>query len=43
VPDTIFKNYIEKKANNFDEYISFRKAFSYQYGALMATNYILGI
>ncbi len=43
VPETIMREYIEKKAQNYDEYISFRKIFSYQYGALMAMNYILSL
>lgn len=43
VPETIMREYIEKKALNYDEYISFRKIFSYQYGALMAMNYILSL
>lgn len=43
VPDTIFKSFIERKAYNYDEYISFRKAFSYQYGAVLSMNYIMAI
>ena len=43
VPENVFKTYIEKKANNYDEYISFRKIFAYQYGAIMALNYILSV
>ncbi len=31
------------KAANYDEYISFRKTFSYQYGVTLAINYIFGI
>jgi hypothetical protein len=43
VPENVLKKYIEKKANNYDEYISFRKIFAYQYGAIMALNYILAV
>jgi hypothetical protein len=43
VPDSVFKDFIEKKAQNYEEYISFRKQFSYQYGAIMAVNHMMGI
>jgi hypothetical protein len=43
VPENVLKKYIEKKANNYDEYISFRKILAYQYGAIMALNYILAV
>lgn len=43
VPNNVFKNYIENQANSYDEYISFRRAFSYNYGAILTMNYVMGI
>lgn len=43
VPDNIMKNYFSQKAANFDEYNSFRKIFAYQYAAVSALHYILGL
>jgi len=37
------KNYFIDKAFSYDEYISFRKVFGYQYGTICAVNYVLGI
>jgi hypothetical protein len=41
VPDTVLRDYFVEKAINYDEFISFRKAFSYQYGTILAVNYVL--
>ena len=43
VPETVLKNYLLDKAENYDEYISFRKAFGYQYGAISTLNYMMGV
>lgn len=43
VPETVLKNYLLDKTENYDEYISFRKAFGYQYGAILAVNYMIGV
>lgn len=43
VPETVFRAFIERKAGSYDEYISFRKIFAYQYGAIMAVNYLLSV
>ena len=43
VPNNVFKNYIENQANSYDEYISFRRVFSYNYGAILTMNYVMGI
>ena len=43
VPKTVMKDYFVQKALNYDEYNSFRKIFAYQYGAVCALNYVLGI
>lgn len=37
------KDYFAQKALNYDEYNSFRKIFAYQYGAICALHYVLGI
>ena len=42
IPETIFKDYILDKSPTYDEYISFRKVFAYQFGAVLACNYVLG-
>lgn len=41
IPETVFKDYILDKSPTYDEYISFRKVFAYQYGAVVACNFIL--
>jgi hypothetical protein len=43
IPNNLMKEYFSKKAANFDEYNSFRKIFAYQYGAVCALHYILGL
>ena len=43
VPETVFKDYLLERSTSYDEYISFRKAFGYQYGAICIINYALGI
>jgi hypothetical protein len=43
IPETVFKDYVLEKAPTFDEFISFRKMFAYQYGAILACNYVLGV
>lgn len=43
VPDRVLRTFIERQAYNYDEYINFRRIFSYQYGAILAINYIMGV
>ena len=43
VPETVLKNYILDKAETYDEYISFRKMFGYQYGTICMINHVMGI
>ena len=43
VPKTVIKDYFVEKAANYDEYNSFRKIFTYQYGAVCALDYVLGV
>lgn len=40
---TVLKNYLEQQALNYDEYVGFRRLFAYNYGAIMAVNYVMAV
>ena len=41
VPENVFKEFILEKSPTYDDYISFRKVFAYQYGTVAACNFLL--
>ena len=43
IPESVLKDYILDHAETYDEYISFRKVFAYQYGAASTINFVLGV
>ncbi len=43
IPSSIMKDYFMQKAVTLDEYNSFRRIFSYQYGTACALHYVLGL